>query len=216
MINLKNLLFFVCLAFCMQSCISNKAFQTARTTPAGDKGFGFGVALPNAEFYDINDSGVTTDTTNLGGFAMEFFGRYGVTDKIDAGVNFTLLGTAGADVKYQFLGDSESPLAASVGAGFGYLSFGSGEDDGNSNSIIDITIPAYISYHAGSALGIYASPRYIFRKAGDNSSNFGVVGGLRLGGERSGVFIEYGYLKSGSDNYADQTQINVGFGIGIR
>jgi len=215
MINLKNLLFFVCFAFCMQSCISNKAFQTARTTPVGDKGFGFGIALPNAEFYSLDTAGVATDTTNLGGFAAEFFGRFGVTEKLDVGVNLTLLGTGGADVKYQFLGDNESPLAASIGAGFGYLTFGAGDED-ESNSIIDIMVPAYVSYHAGSALGIYASPRYIFRKAGENSSNFGIVGGLRLGGESSGVFIEYGYLKSSSDAYKDQTQLNIGFGIGIR
>ncbi len=212
---MKNLFMLLCLGMLMQSCISNKTFQTARVTPVGEKGFGMGVALPKADFYDIDENGDVTDTTSIGGFAGEFFFRTGITEKVDVGVNLTLLGTSGADIKYQFLGDAESKLAGSIGAGFGYLSFNAGEEDA-SNTIIDIAIPAYFSYHPTKAIGVYASPKYIFRKAGSNSSNFGGVAGLRIGGERNGLFIEYGYLKSTDDAYTDQTQLNVGFGIGIR
>jgi len=211
----KQVLFFAIIAFSLQSCLSNKAFQTARVTPQGDKGFGFGITLPNAEFYTLDTAGVASDTTNLGGFTGEIYGRVGVMEKLDVGFNVSLLGTGGADVKYQFLGDSESQLAGSIGAGFGYLRFGAGDED-DQTTLLDITVPAYFSYHASDAFAVYLSPRYIFRKAGENSSNFGAVGGIRVGGERSGLFLEYGYLKSGDDAYNDQTNINIGFGIGIR
>jgi len=214
---MKNLFMILCLGMLLQSCISNKAFQTARVTPQGEKGWGMGVALPKADFFDTNADGEIIDTTSLGGFAGEFFFRTGIAENLDVGVNLTLLGTSGADIKYQFLGDAESKIAGSVGAGFGYLSFSSGEGDSeSSSSIIDITIPTYFSYHPSSAIGVYVSPKYIFRKADSNSSNFGGVAGLRIGGERNGLFLEYGYLKSSDDNYSDQTQFNIGFGIGIR
>lgn len=215
---MKNLKLFVLLfaiAGMMQSCVSNKAFQTARTTPAGDSGWGIGLALPSGEIIDTTS--LVADTVTLGGFAGEFFYRYGITDKLDAGVNVTLIGTGGADLKYQFLGDSESPLAASIGAGFGYLSIGGSTDGDSSYKVIDITIPAYVSYHPNDALGLYLSPRYILRKFGDQSTNYlGGIAGIRLGGERSGMFLEYGYLNSSDANFGKQTQLNVGFGIGIR
>lgn len=207
---------FLCLGMLFQSCISNKAFQTARVTPEGEKGWGMGLALPKGDFYDTNAEGEIVDTVSLGGFAAEFFFRTGITEKIDVGVNLTLLGTSGADIKYQFLGDESSTIAGSIGAGFGYLSFSADGDSAESNTIIDINIPAYFSYHPNNSIGVYLSPKYIFRKAGENSSNFGAVAGLRVGGESNGLFIEYGYLKSSDDFYTNQTQFNIGFGIGIR
>ena len=212
---MKNFLMFLCLGFLLQSCVSNKGFQTARVTPVGETGWGIGMTLPSAEFFDDDGNGNIIDTTDLGGFTGEIFLRRGITEKIDVGFNLSLLGTSGGDIKYQFLGDSESPLAGSIGAGVSYLSFGSDSEDA-STSILDITIPAYFSYHPSNAFSVYASPRFIYRSANGSSSNFGILGGIRVGGERSGLFAEYGYLRSNDDFISNVTSLNIGFGIGIR
>jgi len=216
-LSFKQLLFFVVIAFSLQSCLSNKAFQTARTTPQGDKGFGVGVSLPSVDEYTLDDNHVALDTSSRGGFAAEIFGRYGLTDKLDVGFNLSIIGTGGVDAKYQFLGDSESVFAGSVGAGIGYLSVTTGEGSSEtSSSLIDISIPAYFSCHLSNAFALYVSPRFILRKGSDLSGNIGAIGGIRAGTERVGVFAEYGYIRSGNKEFSNQTNINVGVGFGIR
>ncbi len=216
-LSFKQLLFFVVISFSLQSCLSNKAFQTARTTPKGETGFGIGVSLPSADEYTLDDNDVVIDTSSIGGFAAEIFGRYGVTNKLDVGFNLSIIGTGGVDAKYQFLGDSESIFAGSVGAGIGYLSITTGEGTSEtSSSLIDLSIPAYFSCHVSNAFALYVSPRFILRKADGLSSNIGAIGGIRAGTERLGVFAEYGYIRSGSDEISNQTNFNIGVGFGIR
>lgn len=216
---LKHLAFLAVVTFLMQSCVSNKSFQTARTTAVGDYGWGFGVSLPKGEYIDTSAANTVLDTIDTGGFAGEIFGRFGVAEKVDIGINLTLIGTGGADVKYQFLGDSESTIAGAVGLGVGYLSIGASENnsDDGSYTVLDFAVPTYFSYHPAEMIGVYASPKFIYRKFGnDNTTFFGGVAGLRIGGERGAAFIEYGYLTGGSDIFSNQTQFNIGFGIGIQ
>lgn len=191
----------------MVSCVSNKAFQTARTTPQGEAGGGVGIAITDIDFFE------TADTTNLGGFTGEIFGRYGIMEKLDVGVNLSLIGTSGLDMKYQFLGDQESAIAGSFGGGIGTFSIESG---GVKTTTIDVTIPGYFSFHSGDALALYTSPRFVQRFSGDNGSFLGIIGGTRIGTESFAIFVEYGYLKSFNDSYSNHKQLNLGVAVGIQ
>ena len=193
-----------------QSCVSNKAFQTARTTTEGEVSYGGGISLPRANFFEgVQDTLGASEPLSLGGFVLEFFGRYGITEKLDIGLNASLIGTSNFDVKYQFLGDHESEIAGSISAGVGILRI-----DGN-GGVLEFNLPAYFSWHPSENFAIYASPRYIFRRVGDDSANFlGGLGGLKIGG-RNAFFAEYGFLGTNSDIFGSQTQLNMGFGINL-
>lgn len=206
-IKMKNHLtcIFLFLAIVMfSSCVSNKSFQTARTTNQGELGYGFGLAVPELTYIP--------DATDLGGIAGELFARYGITEKLDIGINVTLLGTSGLDLKYQYLGDKESAFAGALGFSFATSSI---ENNNVNSTTYDITLPAYFSYHAGDALALYASPRVVQRVSENNGTFGGIIGGTRIGTERFAVFAEYVYLHSAKGNYSNHKQLNIGIGFGI-
>lgn len=205
----KTLLYSLILlvAFSISSCVSNRAFQTARTTPQGEAGGGAGLAITQSNTFE------STDTTDLGGFTGEIFARYGLTEKLDLGFNLSLIGTAGADFKYQFIGDQESAFAGSAGGGIGYFSIESGDVK---TTTIDVIVPAYFSFHAGDALALYTSPRFVQRFSNGNGTFLGLIGGTRIGTEQFAIFLEYGVLKSFNDNYSNHKQFNLGMAVGIK
>lgn len=192
----------------IQSCVSTSALQTARVTPVGETAWGLGLLL-------IKDELINVDSSDFNDIAVEISTRYGITDKLDIGSKFTLFGTGSIDVKYQFLGNAESKIAASTGVGFGYLTHGS---DTDKNSIFDVSIPAYFSCHPVTALSAYVSPRFIYRLLkGPNNTFFGGAAGLRFGTKKIGIFTEYVYLNSSKKEInSNQTQFNIGIGINFK
>lgn len=194
-------------SFSMTSCVSNRSMQTARTTLKGDAGGGLGGSIIKANYFDSPDS------TNIGGFAGEAFARFGIAEKLDVGVNLSMVGTSGLDFKYQFIGDQESAFAASYGGGVGFFSI---ESNGVNTTTIDATLPTYFSFHAGDALALYASPRVVQRFSSDNGTFLGLIGGTRIGLENFAIFIEYGVLKSYNDSYDNHKQFNIGVAKGIQ
>ncbi len=217
-INYRQLYYVILLAMIgvsTQSCVSNKAFQTARTTSEGEVSFGGGISFPNAEFFSDSQDSLGLDVTNIGGFGLEIFGRYGITEKLDVGVNVTLIGTSGLDLKYQFLGDHESEIAGSISVGASILRITVDGDSTGGGGVFDFSVPAYFSWHPAEKFAIYASPRYTFRRIGDTSANFiGGLGGLKLGGENA-FFIEYGFFGTNSDSFGNQRQFNLGFATNL-
>lgn len=197
------------------SCASMSTMQTARTTHKGEFATGFGGGYVKTDV-EIG----TLDTISIAAPFMEIGGRYGITDKLDVGAKLTLIGTAGVDVKYQFLGDKESMFAAAVGGGLGYLSISSGDSESN---LIDLQIPVYLSLHPTEWLSIYASPKYVMRNnfwksssttGNDMSHWYGATGGLRLG-RGTAFFAEYSYFGNSAIN-KPFSQFTVGVGIKIR
>jgi len=119
----------------LSGCASMSTMQTARTTPQGELGYSVGGGYVNTE---MPIEGV--DTISFKAPMLEVGARYGVTDKLDVGGKLTIIGTAVADAKYQFLGDRESKVAGSAGLGVGYLSMESGNTTSN---LYDLMVPTY-------------------------------------------------------------------------
>lgn len=214
--HLRNLGLLIFLFFLLQSCISNRAFQTARTVPKHEIGLGFGTGTQTSKYIRTSSDGTPGDTSDVGGFTAEVFTRYGLGERMDAGFYASLPGSLGLDAKYQWIGDAESKLAVSSGLGFGYNNSEYDSRNHESRSVLELIVPMYISYHPLPNWGIYASPRFKYHVYGlDNLSYFGGIAGLRFG-QKNGLFIEYCYLEPSSDRvYSNQAQLNIGLGIGI-
>lgn len=206
---LPKLFTLLCVILLMQSCVSNKAFQTARTTPKGEFGGGLGMTIQGGDVYFEEDESISA-----GGFTLEAFARVGLSDKADMGLNISLIGTSGADVKFQIAGDATSKFAASIGGGFGVLAF---DIDDGTGGVTDLYVPAYLSLYPNEAIGVYFSPRYTLRVFNDNRENYlGGILGFRVGVEKAAFFMEFGTLVSGSDTSISSRQVNLGFGYNIR
>jgi len=210
---LRYLAFTGVTALLLSGCVSMSSMQTGRTVGQGNTEINVG---GSGVKYGFVLGSETTDTASVSAPMLEADFRYGVTDKLDVGGKVSLLGTSGLYGKYQFLGDRESVLAGSVGAGFGYLQLGasSGIDDA-SFSIFDLTVPVYFSVHPAKWIGIYATPRYTMRIIGKDSSHwFGGTGGIRLG-NRFGGFAEYSlFTSSAATVNLSQVAFGLSFGLG--
>ncbi len=212
---MKKIIAFILGVVLLSGCASMSTMQTARTTNEGEVGYSFGGGYVSTEM-PIED----VDTLSINAPMLEVGARYGVNDKLDVGGKITIIGTAVADAKYQFLGDKESKVAGSAGFGIGYLSMESGDTKSN---LYDLMVPAYFSYHPAEWLSFYTSPKYVFRlnaydsgeETGSEASHwYGAGAGMRIG-KKTGVFIEYTYF--GNTEYEDPfSQINAGIGIRIK
>jgi len=209
---LHYLVFTGVMALLLSGCVSMSTMQTGRTVGQGNSEVNVGGSgVKYAFVLGIEE----LDTASVSAPMLEADFRYGVTDKLDIGGKVSLLGTSGLYGKYQFLGDRESVLAGSVGAGFSYLQLGaeSGIDE-TSFSIFDFTVPVYFSVHPVKWIGIYATPRYTLRLVGGASHWFGGTGGIRLG-NRFGGFAEYSlFTSSSATTNLSQVAFGLSFGIG--
>jgi hypothetical protein len=209
---LRYLAFTGVTALLLSGCVSMSSMQTGRSVGQGNTEINVGGSGVKYGFIVGSEA---TDTASVSAPMLEADFRYGVTEKLDIGGKVSLLGTSGLYGKYQFLGDRESVLAGSVGAGFGYLQLGadSGVDE-TSFSIFDLTVPVYFSVHPAKWIGIYATPRYTLRLAGGASHWFGGTGGIRLG-NRFGGFAEYSlFTSSNATTNLSQVAFGLSFGIG--
>ncbi len=212
---------FVALCYLLSSCASMSTLQTARTTEKKKLVGGFSGGTVNFDTGIKKDTTPTSSNIVLNVPFIELYARYGITDKWDAGMKLTIIGTFLVDTKYQFLGDDKSKFAGSIGLGLGTLNITSGD---YTNKVKDVHFPLYLSYHSAEWFGLYANPRYIMRfnseKNGSSptttytSNWYGATGGIRLG-KKSALFLEYSYfLNSKVSN--PFTQFTVGLGFGVR
>lgn len=200
------------------SCASMSSMQTARVTNQGEVAFGVGGGYVSTDI-QLGEA----ETIEIAAPLMEVTARYGITERLDVGAKLGIIGTAGLDAKYQFLGDRHSTLASSAGLGVYYLSLTSSSGDTESeSSIVDLHIPVYLSVHPTDFFAFYAVPKFIVRRNNYSvnatsetaSSNWmGVTTGIRLG-RKTGFFAEYSYF--GTSSYdAPLGQFMLGIGIGI-
>ncbi len=178
------------------ACANMSALQTAETLEPGKGEFSVGAGYVNHKAILDGDSEATAPY-------MEFQYRRGIIEKLDAGAKITLVGTAGVDAKYQIV---ESPtLDVAIGTSLAYLTVSSGAStsDGeirssssSSSTIIDWTIPVYISSQVSDGLTLYTSPKYMLRAgAGDTLNVLGITGGAKWG-QNSGIMLETTYGKA--------------------
>jgi len=181
------------------ACANMSALQTAETLKPGEGEFTVGAGYVNHKAIGNEDSEATAPY-------MEFQYRRGIAEKFDAGAKVTLIGTAGIDAKYQLIDNPTWDLA--IGTSLAYLTISSGGTvDGNGDisgetksTIIDWTIPVYISAQVSDGLALYTSPKYMLRTgAGDALSVLGATVGAKWG-QTSGLMLETTYGKGlGSD-----------------
>ncbi len=166
-------------------CVNASTLQTARVLPPRDQQIYVGggmTTLPGSP-----DSLVKSLASLPYG---EVGGRLGLIDSVDVGIHVTLLGTGGADAKWQFL--DRGPLAMATGLNIGALQISSNSDSSSSSTaaprratgtgtgstggspnsstaseakvtLLDIVIPLYVSYDVGSHLTVYGAPKYLLR-----------------------------------------------------
>lgn len=186
-------------------CINASTLQTARTLPPGDVmvRVGGGSTQPLGQ---PKNAGLDLSNWYYG----EMGARYGLMDALDVGANLTLLGTGGLDVKYQFL--DEEDLAVASGLGLAYLQMEAGSGDQKvTSTILDVTVPVYVSYDLGSHLTAYTAPKYLLRavfgtSATNTHHNAGGTVGLKLG-DSAGLFVESSFLRDLTGGY-NQLQFN--------
>lgn len=200
----------------LSACASMSTMQTARTTEQGEFAYSVGVGQVQTEA-DLFDTTVTIKMPMI-----EIAGRFGIIENLDAGFKMTLIGTFVGDVKYQFYGDNSSLLAASGGFGLGRLTMTSGVFE---NKTTDLMFPVFASVHPTDWIGVYMSPKYIFRlnkstntetkeSESFNSHWYGATMGVRLGRENA-LFAEYSLFANNVSDF-NFKQINVGVGFKIR
>lgn len=208
--NIRNLFTLVLAAGFLSSCVSTASFQTAKTTEKGDFGAGLSSALAFDEGSDFVLPVVTAQV------------RYGISEKLDAGVRFGLLSLPSLDVKYNILESESGAFAASLGAFGGLASFNTGGGD-QRNRIREFGLPVYTSFHPVDWLALYFHPRASllnrFRNdAGnierDNEIWYGFNTGIRLG-KKIGVAAEYSIFRIAPSN-ATYQHIGGGLVFNIR
>lgn len=197
--------------FMLSGCLSMSSLQTGRTMGKGE--FGGGIAGGTfAVGVDNKDDTLTQQALGLDRLESPFgeiYVKYGITDRLDVGGKLTLIGTGNVDIKYRFLGSNESKGAISAGMSIGTVSV-------NDQTIFDVHVPVYLSFHPSNWFAIYSTPRYVLRNIEGTSSNwFGLTGGVRIGGKKFGVFGEYTYI---TNSVIDQptTQVAIGLGFNIK
>ncbi|MCO4762642.1 MAG: hypothetical protein KC502_14110 [Myxococcales bacterium] len=147
--------------------------------------------------------------------------RYGLTDTVDVGAKLVLPMSAMVDAKLQFL---DSPTyAAAVGLSLGYMGV---QINDSEFTIIDVSIPLFLSYDINDYLAIYLVPKYFLRQlaAEDSKTDWlhmaGSSVGVRLGRD-FGLFIEATRMEilnrelteTGQVGYM-QTQVSLFFNFG--
>lgn len=187
----------------LTSCASISGFQTGRTVGAESGEIMFSINGTNVN----NDFSIFAPNIEIGS-------RYGISEKVDFGIRANTNLNIFADVKYQFLGDQESPFAMSAGFGLGMFGFVS-----TSGGLFNFQIPLYASYHPQDNLDLYISPRYIgqwgttFGESSGLINYFGANAGFLTGRKtKFGIDVAY-YGLSNSDTGFDDTLFQIGFGM---
>jgi hypothetical protein len=199
--------------------VNSSTLQTAKALDPGRQRI-----LVGGGYYaspDLNEdaSAATGSDTSIALPYMELGYRRGLIDKLEAGVKYTIPGTAAIDGKYQFLDAGDFALAAGASVGYFKLTSESG-DSKSSSTVIDTIVPVYASYDLAKAFALYTSPKYVLRYAKNESTDgmmmnesssglnhlVGATVGARLG-NRWGLFLETTYLKSVSSEF-DAFQVN--------
>jgi hypothetical protein len=194
---------------CGVGCVNMSTLQTAQALAPGEQRFIVGGGYYTSPSVDAAASKPTGSDVNLALPYVELGYRRGIIDRLELGAKLTIPGTIGLDGKYQLV--QSGNLAVAVGLGGGYLSIDSGSgNDKTSTRLIDILIPAYVSYDIARPFAIYVSPKYIARfasstdSAGTSSTSVGQLAGGTAGmriGNKKGIFLEASYLKDLSSTF---------------
>lgn len=203
----------------LSSCFSINNFQTAKTLNKNQVELGAGLAGGSSIDFDSDRA----DT--IGGYDIPavpyadvvFFGRYGITDRFDAGLRFSTLGDLGIDAKYMLIGDNESGFTLSPGIGFStnyWLVSLTG--------IFQVEVPIHTSYQLSDNFSLFFTPRYVGQTSTyfdtTNETFFNYLGGsagLEFGKDIRFI-IGANYLRMLDSPINDINISNFNLGAGVR
>lgn len=195
-------------------CVNMSTLQTAKTLDPGKQRILVGGGYYASPSVDADASAATGSDTSLALPYMEVGYRRGLMKNFELGAKATIPGTVGLDGKYQLV--SAGKFAVAAGLGTSYLKIESGSDqDKVSTMLVDVIVPAYVSYDIAAPLAIYASPKYVLRYAASTdamdtttgtSHLVGATVGTRIG-NKLGLFLESSYLKDMTSDF-DSFQVN--------
>lgn len=195
-------------------CVNMSTLQTAKTLDPGKQRILVGGGYYASPSVDADASAATGSDTSLALPYMEVGYRRGLMRNFELGAKATIPGTVGLDGKYQLV--SAGKFAVAAGLGTSYLKIESGSDqDKVSTMLVDVIVPAYVSYDIATPLAVYASPKYVFRYAAstdamDTTTGTSHLVGATLGtriGSKLGLFLESSYLKDMTSDF-DSFQVN--------
>lgn len=175
-------------------CASLGSYHEARTTPKGTGSTRLGATHAPMKSPLSGDLGATSP------WVYSIGGRYGLFDRLDFGMDFTLSSTYSMDVKYQLLGlDSHSLVQVSTGlkAAYGSILFKNTDAALNGTTIIDAILPLYATVSPTRWTSLTVSPQFCYRTSLTEEvyPSQGIVGAnvsVKLG-HRLAVVGEYGY-----------------------
>ncbi|MCB0712589.1 MAG: hypothetical protein KDD67_09690 [Ignavibacteriae bacterium] len=213
--NLRTItLTLLCLPLFATGCANFASFQSADVVEKGETSTGGGITYSSYSFEFID----TVEDFTVP--ALYLWGRYGLTDRLQAHLNawIPLGGSIGA--KYQLIGSPEEEgFGLSTGFDIGYLQVtASGSDDNSSAddadlfTKIDLYFPLYLGYDLSESTSLYLVPKYIGSiNSGANSefaSTFTTALGIKLGF----LYLEGSYGRDFSVK-APVSHVGVGFNL---
>lgn len=142
--------------------------QTARTAKKGKSNAYFALGSQGIRFTKkgggANESDIQTAIEKIRVPILEGAFRHGFGDSWDAGARYALIpGTIGLDTKYALIGPS-TPFGTAIGLRLDYTSFGSkGSSSSAKITVIDTSVPFYMSYDFAETSAFYFTPRFIYR-----------------------------------------------------
>lgn len=192
------------------ACVNSSTLQTAKALDAGSQRFLVGGGFYTSPALNAETSEAAGSEVTLALPYAEVGYRRGIVEHLELGAKATIPGTVGLDGKYQFLDAGDFALA--TGLGVGYLQITSGSDGMETKStVVDTTVPVYVSYDIAKPFALYTAPKYVLRYANSTDamnmtrSGFdhlvGATVGTRLG-NTWGVFLEGSYLRSVANDFA--------------
>jgi hypothetical protein len=208
---MEKIVYYVLSLFLLANCASISTLQTGRVLEKDKSQHAIGVATYSSDDF------VGGESISLP--LLEYSYRRGVWDKIDVGAKIALIGSMNADIKYNLVNDEK--LAISTGFGLGYLPFESQIGDVQSKvTIIDFTIPLYLSYDVTEMLTAYSAGKYLYRSVSTEGTLSAIDGSMASGtlgvqyGKQAGIFVEASFI-SGLDNSFSGTQFNFSYFFGF-
>jgi hypothetical protein len=202
-------------------CVHTSSFQDADTVPAGQHEIG--VAVVSAET-TVRD----TDRPRLD--IIEYWptftawGRMGVAERLELHGMVWLLGaTVGA--KYQLVGHGQDTgPAVSLGVDLALAAPPPelcilGCSGPQATSVSDLVVPLYLGYKIAPDIGVYAHPKYMFRRVGglDIAEHYaGGTAGFTVGPAPGGRGRFYVEATAMSELEGREIIYTVGLGLGAR
>lgn len=190
-------------ALVIMGCTSVSSMQTARTVAEGEYRFLVASGLFRT------DALSTSDPDQVLYPYLELGTRFGFTPGWDLGFKVTAPGTLTGDVKACLYADDA--FAAALGVGVAYLAVKdrSAGDDFFNEDVLDILLPAYLSYDFSKEFGVYLSPRVVVRHFKQGYLLAGGALGTRIGNSW-GVMLE---ASAAFDTKSSFKQYQLGAGL---